>query len=819
MFGQKPFAICGVLFVAVVCSLNVHAQQVVEAPWADADNIDDFIITGSGWLNVESGEITGTHALPRRVRVARPVKGLAGHVVAVNASYCRVYELGDPVVDGAIGDAGFASARLTVIAPSGPTIEPSGISDDSKKGIKTHLAIDQYRMVWFADNDVWRGEMDWVTGEIKNRKRVTQLQVFTNHEPLAWTGNHLFIHGNFNPKKPLVRVDLVTGEIQELDWLMFEGRSIHKQVLWNPTGKVAIHPGPEAIRLIDMTNGKVTAIGDPTWAKILVALKNKQSTWWYDETTLHMSLEFMGMVGFGLLDLKTPAIRAVEFKAINENGDRLDVSRKHSFGNTLHLWRSPAAISYLGAKSVKGQSDPGTFQWVHLDLTSNEVTLGPKLTYDGPKTILNRHQLIYTVTDQGLTGNGTFLFDLRTGKATRLVAFTDTQGHVLNAAGDLVLFSRVNTTDIYRVKIDGSDLKQIAKGTVVGTVVTEPLDLTTGLADKPWEPDDASIIGSGKSVVTDRARLKELIKDEPVDVQEFALSAYNYADQYMRTYDTVKAALAIVQTHKYLKEAGDQNAKNYSTLVAKTDFSKCLSREGLVEEGTYKAKMRLKSKREMDAAAKVQAAKEIGERYADICLAWPEKYDSRKTKNVIGWLVDTYDVSDEVRGQLASLSTPQAVLKRFAAAVEADDRSVATLLTVSPPHATYDMLDFKGVASYKMDILDRSRVDEDCAVFVWEHRRKNNSGFRSFSTAYLFNPNGRWRVFPRLGWSRAKHLLTEDQIARFEKLQSWANDEVTRLRNQKSTATEDKSDKKPADTTDELKDTAKKAKDILDLFR
>jgi len=91
------------------------------------------------------------------------------------------------------------------------------------------------RVVWIKDGNVWRSEINWDMGEIIKHQQVTHVGRFSFQDmrrvdlPVFWSGNHLFIDSGFDPQKPLVRIDLVSGQIDELDWLMYEGKSIAKK--------------------------------------------------------------------------------------------------------------------------------------------------------------------------------------------------------------------------------------------------------------------------------------------------------------------------------------------------------------------------------------------------------------------------------------------------------------------------------------------------------------------------------------------------------------------------------------------------------------
>ncbi len=78
---------------------------------------------------------------------------------------------------------------------------------------------------------------------------------------LCWSGDRLFIEAGFNASKPLVRVNLSDGSVEEVDWLMYEGKSIADEVGFDPAERMALHFRAEGIRLIDLTSGQVFKVG------------------------------------------------------------------------------------------------------------------------------------------------------------------------------------------------------------------------------------------------------------------------------------------------------------------------------------------------------------------------------------------------------------------------------------------------------------------------------------------------------------------------------------------------------------------------------
>ncbi|HTL30813.1 MAG TPA: hypothetical protein VL282_16400, partial [Tepidisphaeraceae bacterium] len=92
------------------------------------------------------------------------------------------------------------------------------LPQQDRTGQNAYLASDLRRVAYVDKGDWWRGDVDWATGDVINRKQVTSVGQFTPYEQpvLGWFGNYLFVLGKFDEKKPVVRIDLISGDVLEI---------------------------------------------------------------------------------------------------------------------------------------------------------------------------------------------------------------------------------------------------------------------------------------------------------------------------------------------------------------------------------------------------------------------------------------------------------------------------------------------------------------------------------------------------------------------------------------------------------------------------
>lgn len=85
------------------------------------------------------------------------------------------------------------------------------------------------RAITLINGDIHSAVTDFgVSGGIGELQRVTDLGVFTELKVLAWESDQVYLHGNFDRNKPIVKLDIESGDIEETKELPEQYRSRNK---------------------------------------------------------------------------------------------------------------------------------------------------------------------------------------------------------------------------------------------------------------------------------------------------------------------------------------------------------------------------------------------------------------------------------------------------------------------------------------------------------------------------------------------------------------------------------------------------------------
>ncbi|HVX83845.1 MAG TPA: hypothetical protein VH253_03435 [Phycisphaerae bacterium] len=181
------------------------ADPAPPSPWLQPENAAKYVFVGKQVWNVDSGQVVSPTGAPALQTPARPILGVTDrYYLDMNSHYPGLPGM---VTPGRV----FAYDGTNVV----PTLDGQRPQDYGHLGY--WMNADSRRIVWIEKGDYWRGEADWTKGTIVNRKKITSLNAFDTHNtPLLWWAQYLFVYGGFDKDKPIVRINLATGDTDEL---------------------------------------------------------------------------------------------------------------------------------------------------------------------------------------------------------------------------------------------------------------------------------------------------------------------------------------------------------------------------------------------------------------------------------------------------------------------------------------------------------------------------------------------------------------------------------------------------------------------------
>lgn len=468
-----------------------------------------------------------------------------------------------------------------------------------KNMVPGKIADDLRRAVWIENGDLWRCDIDWRARKVVNKTKVTDLGVLEN-EPFLWAGDHVFIQGNFDPEKPVVRINLVTGEVEEIDW--FVKPDTDMPLYTNPSETVAVSVSDEVIYLIDLSDGRTVTInnrppdgyqyqmqqgasyGIGAGYSGLVSGKNSRnnSPLWVSDTlavfySAPKSYRFLEV--FSVLDLSIGEVRSF---LPDPDETRADLTTR-SVMETAELISATEVFVRVKGETTKKEDIGKRFvpKQEHeyasiVNCKTGEITAAQ---YIPGAMWIDRNRRMFKRTDAGLGGNGTFIHDRRDDSERRISKYTDLQRNRMSVSSDgrLLLSSRkaspktalcinMETGEVTEVGTFGSDRWSFISDEIVD------LGLAEGAAS-PWgqpRPTCPLPSASADPAVGGRLAIEAKYADDTPEILMVARGAYKYIkgkhslNQFI---DPLKGVDQIVLV------ARDRDSTKLDSLLLAADFS------------------------------------------------------------------------------------------------------------------------------------------------------------------------------------------------------------------------------------------------------
>lgn len=511
------------------------------------------------------------------------------------------------------------------------------------------LSSDGRRVVFFRNDDIWRGEFDWNSGEIVNEMQVTQVGLFSAYSSgLAsqrfsyWHDNALYVWGGFSETKPIVRVDLMTGKMNEIPFRGVFGASYggfysfqNSERFTNPSGSRLCRADEEILYCYDAE--------ESSFFYLDIAHKGLRT---------HGILENSGMIISWLTD-EVFAFASNRLELIG----RIDLENRHV--DTLFIMPDPGMPMELDLLATL----PGG-RWVELatpergrfllDLT-NGSTIDLSLPEDAEGKWADDNNYIYPKRDGGLNVVGTWVYSRETDQNRKVSGVIPEPRNVLSFPEYNVLFfcSRSGSQAIYRADLSQNtsekilDLTELKEKTgrniqlysIIQPVLEPPVDLGIDPDSSPAWSEDSGVaipdtkIGSSawkEDLETDISGLSGM---ERILIETDDLNAHqrNFVKKVYRDcrnklmisgfYDPACLALTFWERNK---QKFDQDKLHYSHFdLDDADYSHCVSTEHIMQYTADKIERTFGGRTDFSEERMMQIKQCVGERMVKAFMDYP----------------------------------------------------------------------------------------------------------------------------------------------------------------------------------------------------
>ncbi len=484
---------------------------------------------------------------------------------------------------------------------------------NSSKDEEMLLSKDLRRAIFIKDGDLWRAEYDWSKGEYINKKQVTSIGLLKGKRPLYWYKNAVYIEGGFSAAKPIVRVDLMTGDTKEIGRngvFDFNNRySDRGSVFSNPSGSILCRADDEILYCYNAETQTFFRIANEYKnTSLIYPLGLQEPVVWLNDNTF-ATVSANGIVSrFDLANNRTDILLQIE-KISKDLGVKavLPGNRWIEVGIAPHHYVNEVVNEQLHR--------------FLLDLT-NGATTTLELPNDADGKWLDANTYLYSKEDGGLSQIGTWIFD-RSSNETRKFSSSITRPNEAVSFPKLKVvyfFSYTGKPAIYRADLsNGKTIKVMeTEDKQPYPVLTPPIDLGVGKSSGPaWSASlsvtptskgdnnkktrssnpstsqggSSSAASSNLSLSPTKANATgmELIlqatKDLPYKYQEEVKQAYDHSKQNFmlsRLYDPACIALKFWEIRRQVVDKEPYQTTWIHFLAHDSMYASCVSRSNII---------------------------------------------------------------------------------------------------------------------------------------------------------------------------------------------------------------------------------------------
>lgn len=607
------FKLSWILIVAAVFGPTAFAAASTTAAMT-TDSADKYVFVGKSVWDVDAGQQISPDGAPKTWLGAEVMK-----IAGVND---RVFLPGNEPPAAGMATPGMI-APLDGTGGIGPKLDDKPLVDSMGR-YSFWASADHRRVVFIQDGDYWRGDIDWKAKPapaIVHRKKVTSVSAFSPiNTPLLWWGNTLIVWGDFDKAKPIVRIDLLTGETEEMPNY---DHALDRDLLdrarrgaTSPSGARAFQWSSSLISSYDVRTGKASTFANKYEHVANLAPVNftaEFKPYWTDDNTAYTMLS-RGDVA--KLDFRNNRMDIVA---------KADETANHRVASILPSGRYADVIAFLPSHD----GGPTFKERYLLDLTNGQHIALPFDDRNSGKW-LDDSKYLYYRDKGGLGAVGVWFYNRDDNSNKRLGGGQLDLGRMcyLPTKNVVVAVSQQNGATLRKINLDGSGIQDLgACGMDIPTRMpdrTIDLGLGGGAMVDLWKPvtvDMAALApNAAPEAATGKAKLKELTKNESPENQQFADYAYEYCgtnSQLNESYDPLKFAMIMLDAHK------KQPQPQFAMLLMNTDYSAAVDPEALRRRAHGQAGYALLNDSKLTDSQRSKIADQTGQLVHDAYAAEP----------------------------------------------------------------------------------------------------------------------------------------------------------------------------------------------------
>jgi hypothetical protein len=625
---HRWIGVVGVLLLASSRTWGAAPPQL--APWLLQENADKYVFLGKQVWEIDSGKMVSQTGAPDVSGTTRWIAGVTDRLFdAPPAGY---------------HPAGItAPGRIVMLdgsPPQMPTLDGK-MEQDSGNGPPFWTSTDHRRVVWMERGDYWRGEIDWATMKVVNRKQVTSLGAFTPmNRPFLWWGHLLMVWGGFDKEKPIVRINLATGDVTEME--TYRAMQVNLQggpsvSMVSPTAARIFVPTESVLFCYDVRTGKPTMFRNKFEnltigrSRAILFIPGTPPIWTDDETVY--SADNAGYLA--RLDFRNSRMDILGTPPRIEGQVWTKTVARVPGTHLLDM----APLPNSSGKTAAPTLEPGKrFLW---DVTTDKRTPLP-FDENAMGTWVDSTTYLYVLTKGGLSTVGTWVYD-RTSNATKRLsanAVDLSRTVYLPTHKQAWAVSQQSGGNLIRLHLDGAPSENLGSCGLSIPQKMPPVEnaIDLGFTKEPkdlWQPvkvDEAALAATQPpEPPAGKLKLFDLTRDESADNKKFAESAYDYCLMNAAlnpTTDPVKFAMKVLDMHR-----GDPNAP-INNLIFQKDFSDCIDRDRLGGYGHDQALAMMRSDTKLSPEQKEKIADRTGQLLAD-AVAKQARSDVRNTDSLL----------------------------------------------------------------------------------------------------------------------------------------------------------------------------------------